>query len=85
VLTVIVVDKVADVGVVEAGEQGEDSLLMDGSPSELYQAANDPTLSAYAWATLVEWVDAWSAFAHARGKLYIEIRYGGCPRRAGPG
>jgi hypothetical protein len=35
-LTVIVVDKIADVGVVDAGEQGEDSLLMDGSPSELY-------------------------------------------------
>ena len=30
---VIVVEKVADVGVVDAGEQGEDSLLMDGSLS----------------------------------------------------
>ena len=28
---VIVVEEVADVGVVDAGEQGEDSLLMDGS------------------------------------------------------
>jgi hypothetical protein len=31
---VIVVEKVADVGVVDAGEQGEDSLLMDGSGSK---------------------------------------------------
>ena len=31
--TVIVVEKVADVGVVDAGEQGEDSLLMGGGPS----------------------------------------------------
>jgi hypothetical protein len=30
VSTVIVVEKVADVGVVDAGEQGEDSLLMHG-------------------------------------------------------
>ena len=31
--TVIVVEKVADVGVVDAGEQGEDSPLMHGGPS----------------------------------------------------
>ena len=38
---VIVVEKVADVGVVDAGEQGEGSLLVHGGPSVSDRDASD--------------------------------------------